>query len=52
MQAGSSSEDKQKLVRIVAKLLSVDHKLDFLLQLTEAELEHLVVAIRGKLDSR
>lgn len=52
MQAGNPLENKQKLVRIVAQLLSVDHELDFLLQLTEAELEQLVVVIRGKLGSR
>jgi hypothetical protein len=52
MPVGSQSEDTQKLVRIVAKLLNVDHELDFLMQLRKAELEQLVVAIRGKLDSR
>jgi len=46
----SPVEDKQRLLRILEKLLNSEHELDFLLRLEKVELERLVVAIRGRVD--
>jgi hypothetical protein len=46
----SPVEDKQRLLRILEKLLDSEHELDFLLRLEKDELERLVVAIRGRVD--
>ena len=49
---------KEKLIEILRKVLKTDAKLDFLLRLSEEELESLVACIRdrvgypGKVDSR
>ena len=50
MPSESPPEDKQKLLRIIEKLLRAEHELDFLLQIEKGDLERLVVAIRGRLD--
>jgi hypothetical protein len=52
MSMDSSSEDKQRLLQVVRKLLDTDHELDFLLQLTKEELEQLTAAIRARTDGR
>jgi len=52
MSKDSPIEDKQRLLRIAEKLLDSEHELDFLLRLEKSEMERLVVAVRGKLDSR
>ena len=43
-------EDKQKLLRIIEKLLDAEHELDFLLRLEKSEMERLAAAVRGRLD--
>jgi len=50
MSANAPSEDKQKFLRIIEKLLDSEHELDFLLKLEESELQRLVVAVRGRID--
>jgi len=52
MSVDNTSEDKQRLLRIIEKLLGVEHELDFLLQFTKSEMERLVVAIRGRSDGK
>jgi hypothetical protein len=42
--------NKDELLEIIKGLLSTDLKLDFLLQLSEGELETLVVCVRERLD--
>jgi len=46
------TEDKQRLLHILEKLLDSEHELDFLLRLEKNEMERLVVAVRGRLDRR
>ena len=50
MPLESPPEDKQKLLRMIEKILRAEHELDFLMQIAKADLERLVVAIRGRLD--
>jgi len=50
MPPESPSEDKQKLLRIIEKLLGVEHELDFLMQIAKADLERLIAAVREGLD--
>lgn len=42
--------NKDELLEIIKRLLGTDLKLDFLLQLSEGELETLVVCVRERLD--
>lgn len=42
--------DKKDLLEIIKKLLKTDADLDFLLNLTESDLETLVVCIRERYD--
>lgn len=42
--------NKDELLEIIKGLLGTDVKLDFLLQLSEGELETLVVCVRERLD--
>jgi hypothetical protein len=49
MLTESSSEEKQRLLLIIEKLLDAEHELGFLSQLEQGDLERLVVAIRGRL---
>jgi hypothetical protein len=50
MSGDSPIEYKQRLLRIIEKLLDSAHELDFLLGLEKSEIERLVAAIRGRLD--
>jgi len=41
---------KEKLIETIQKILATDQDFDFLMKLTETELETLVASIRGRLD--
>jgi hypothetical protein len=50
MAEDSYTEDKQRIVCSIERLLDVKDELDFLLQLSMVDLERLVVAIRARVD--
>ncbi len=52
MSTDSPTEDKQRLLHLIEKLLDSENELAFLLRLEKSELERLVVAIRGRVDRR
>ena len=42
--------EKRKLIKILQKILKTDHPLEFLLKLSEKELENLIALIRDRVE--